>query len=469
MKTTKSVDRFLSAGVLAVSLMSAAAWSAELTLTADKTASGIEESVTVTVNVKNAAPFAHWQVCVKFDGTKLELTAQAAGDFAVFISDSRSLAEINASGEIRSGGFGFADNGGGNGRLGVFTFKVLVQEPTQLTSENKSGSNPFGNVLKTAGGAETLPTVGETLRVNGDSAPKQYVLTATKAGSGDGEITLNPAGGTYNAGAEVTLTATAATGSVFAGWSGAASGTANSATVTMDDNKAVTATFTLQSSDGNGNGDGNGDGNGNGDGESDEGTNGGGSGGGSGGGDGGGSETGGEDANNGGSGGTGGTDGGNETGGEGGVTAPKLEVLNVKKALIRLKFNAAGKDAVVIQGTLPISAGFIVAGKTVIVDIGGIKQEFGLNAKGQANGASERFRLQIKRKKGAVVAQQAKFQLQLKNGDFAQALSAAGLTNADIWKASVTVPVLLTFDGTTYATDASLSYSAKADKTGLAK
>jgi hypothetical protein len=151
------------------------------------------------------------------------------------------------------------------------------------------------------------------------------------------------------------------------------------------------------------------------------------------------------------------------------VTAPKLEVLNVKKALIRLKFNAAGKDAVVIQGTLPISAGFIVAGKTVIVDIGGIKQEFGLNAKGQANGASERFRLQIKRKKGAVVAQQAKFQLQLKNGDFAQVLSAAGLTNADRRKAAVTVPVLITFYGTTYAAEKAMQFSAQADKTGLAK
>jgi hypothetical protein len=159
----------------------------------------------------------------------------------------------------------------------------------------------------------------------------------------------------------------------------------------------------------------------------------------------------------------------NETGGEGGATAPKFEVLNVKKALIRLKFNALGKDAVMLQGTLPIPAGFVCEGKKVNADIGGIKQEFGLNAKGQGNGASERFRLQIKRKKGAVVAQQAKFQLQLKNGEFAQALSAAGLTNADIWKASVTVPVLLTFDGTTYGVDASLSYSAKADKTGLAK
>jgi hypothetical protein len=453
----------MPAATVAWCLLTAAAWSAELTLTADKTTPGMGENLTVAVNGKNAAPFAHWQTFVKFDATKLELTAQAAGDFAVFIPDSRSLAEINASGEIRSGGFGFADNGGGNGRLGVFTFKVLAQAPTQLTSENKSGSNLFGNVLKTAGGAETLPTVGETLRVNGDSAPKQYVLTATKAGSGGGEITLNPVGGTYVAGTEVTLTATAATGSVFAGWSGAASGTANSTTITMDDNKAVTATFTLQSSDG--------DGNGNGDGESDEGINGGGSGGGSGGGggDGGGSETGGEDANNGGSGGTGGTGGGNETGGEGGATAPKFEVLNVKKALIRLKFNAAGKDAVALQGTLPIPAGFIVAGKTVIVDIGGIKREFGLNAKGQANGANERFRLQIKRKKGAVVAQQAKFQLQLKNGDFAQALSAAGFANADRRKTAVTVPVLITFDGMTYAADASLSYSAKADKTGLAK
>ncbi|HEY0796835.1 MAG TPA: hypothetical protein VGD64_13770, partial [Acidisarcina sp.] len=47
----------------------------------------------------------------------------------------------------------------------------------------------------------------------------------------------------YNSGTPVTLSATAATGSTFAGWSGACTGTA-SCQVTMSAAKSVTATFT---------------------------------------------------------------------------------------------------------------------------------------------------------------------------------------------------------------------------------
>ncbi|MFN2590153.1 MAG: hypothetical protein ABR518_05240 [Actinomycetota bacterium] len=41
----------------------------------------------------------------------------------------------------------------------------------------------------------------------------------------------------------MTLTATAASGSTFTGWSGACSGTAATCTVTMDAAKTATATF----------------------------------------------------------------------------------------------------------------------------------------------------------------------------------------------------------------------------------
>ena len=48
----------------------------------------------------------------------------------------------------------------------------------------------------------------------------------------------------YLSGSMVQLTATADPGWTFAGWSGALSGTTNPASVLMDSNKAVTATFT---------------------------------------------------------------------------------------------------------------------------------------------------------------------------------------------------------------------------------
>lgn len=85
----------------------------------------------------------------------------------------------------------------------------------------------------------------------------QYTLNVNKAGSGSGTVsgTGIACGGdcseTYNAGTQVTLTATAASGSTFAGWSGACSGTGSCA-LTMNSSKTVTATFNTSSSGGQG-------------------------------------------------------------------------------------------------------------------------------------------------------------------------------------------------------------------------
>jgi uncharacterized repeat protein (TIGR02543 family) len=77
-----------------------------------------------------------------------------------------------------------------------------------------------------------------------------FALSVTKAGTGAGTVTSSPAGincGTtcsanYSSGASVTLTPTAASGSTFAGWSGACTGT-GACTVSMTAARSVTATF----------------------------------------------------------------------------------------------------------------------------------------------------------------------------------------------------------------------------------
>jgi uncharacterized repeat protein (TIGR02543 family) len=73
------------------------------------------------------------------------------------------------------------------------------------------------------------------------AAPPQYTLTTNTVGNGS--IALNPAGGTYDAGTVVTLTATPDSGWQFDGWSGDLSGSTNPTTITMNSNKSVTATF----------------------------------------------------------------------------------------------------------------------------------------------------------------------------------------------------------------------------------
>jgi RHS repeat-associated protein len=82
-------------------------------------------------------------------------------------------------------------------------------------------------------------------------APAQYALTVTKAGTGTGTVNSTPAGincGTACSanmanGASVTLTATADTGFVFQGWTGACTGLTNPCTVAMNAVKSITATF----------------------------------------------------------------------------------------------------------------------------------------------------------------------------------------------------------------------------------
>jgi photosystem II stability/assembly factor-like uncharacterized protein len=78
----------------------------------------------------------------------------------------------------------------------------------------------------------------------------KFALTVSEAGTGTGTVSSSPTGiscpstcsANFNSGTVVTLTAAAGTGSTFAGWSGACTGTGN-CSVTMSAAKAATATF----------------------------------------------------------------------------------------------------------------------------------------------------------------------------------------------------------------------------------
>ena len=72
----------------------------------------------------------------------------------------------------------------------------------------------------------------------------QYTLTVDVTGSGSVPKVPNQA--TYPSGTPVQLTATADPGWSFSGWSGDLTGSANPATIAVDGNKTVTATFTIK-------------------------------------------------------------------------------------------------------------------------------------------------------------------------------------------------------------------------------
>ena len=76
---------------------------------------------------------------------------------------------------------------------------------------------------------------------------KQYTLVTATVGNG--VVSLEPAGGLYDAGTVVTATAVPDGHWDFTSWSGDVGGATNPVTVTIDAGKAVTATFTIKQYD----------------------------------------------------------------------------------------------------------------------------------------------------------------------------------------------------------------------------
>ena len=93
---------------------------------------------------------------------------------------------------------------------------------------------------------------GAVREAAGTPPPPTHLLTVSRAGNGAGAVTSAPAGidcgsacaHAYPGGTTVTLTATAAPGSHFAGWSGGCVGT-GACVVTLSADAGVTATFTM--------------------------------------------------------------------------------------------------------------------------------------------------------------------------------------------------------------------------------
>jgi endoglucanase len=125
-----------------------------------------------------------------------------------------------------------------------------------LTPAAASGSTFAGwtGACTGTGACTVSMTAARAVTATFNSSATTFALTVTKAGSGAGTVTSSPAGvncGTtcsanFASGTSVTLTAAATSGSTFAGWGGACSGT-GTCTVTVTAASAVTATFSAAS------------------------------------------------------------------------------------------------------------------------------------------------------------------------------------------------------------------------------
>ncbi len=211
-------------------------------------------SYTTSVNVGNATSY-----------TLSDLTSGTTYYFAVSAYDS-SNAESGYSNEVSynsgssctysiSPSSASFTSSGGTGTITVtassgcaWSASTGVSWATISSGASGTGSGTVSySVAANTGSARTaaFTVAGKTFSIS-QAAPTStptYTLTVTRTGTGTGTVTTSPSGTTFASGTAVTLTAAPDSNSVFAGWSGACSGTSTTCSVTMTGNTSVTATF----------------------------------------------------------------------------------------------------------------------------------------------------------------------------------------------------------------------------------
>jgi uncharacterized repeat protein (TIGR02543 family) len=115
---------------------------------------------------------------------------------------------------------------------------VLVNPTGTAYTVSLSGQYKNLNGATVSGSYVVSAYTGEVLMTTTQS---QYSLSVSTVGSGS--VTKSPNQASYASGSVVQLTAVPASGYTFGGWSGDLTGTTNPASITMNGNKAVTATF----------------------------------------------------------------------------------------------------------------------------------------------------------------------------------------------------------------------------------
>src|SRR5262245_31426540 len=175
--------------------------------------------------------------------------SQGAPEAAATRTDTSGADSISTSITTRSANAWVVDVVG-SGNSGSFTPGSGQTERTDIAASGMTGATSSKPVA-TAGtttmswahsGANRLAHTLVSLASSGGGTVGPFTLTTSVSGSGT--IAPNPNAATYPAGTVVTLTATAAAGFTFAGWSGDLSGASNPNQIVMNADRSVTANFT---------------------------------------------------------------------------------------------------------------------------------------------------------------------------------------------------------------------------------
>lgn len=192
--------------------------------------------ITLTANAAGGSAFSAWGGACS--GSTITCTVTIAGNTTVTATFVRASTYTLTTGK----------NGTGTGAISVNPVGSAYPAGTvvTVTATPASGSAVAGwsggGCSGTATTCQVTMTANQAVLVTFNST-LVYNLAVNTLGSGTGTVAVNPVATTYLPGASVILTASAASGTVFAGWSGACTGTALTCTITMNANKVVGATF----------------------------------------------------------------------------------------------------------------------------------------------------------------------------------------------------------------------------------
>jgi VCBS repeat-containing protein len=157
----------------------------------------------------------------------------------------RSVPHTPGSGYIERVEIFHGGSGGSAAGLAVVDKTVAVAGAVTLngTFNNNVDWAVAGIELKRAGGSsQSAATSLASNSLAAETALQQHTLSVNSLGSGS--VEWDSARDFYNEGTEITLTANPETGWEFSGWGGDLTGKANPATITMNSDKHVIATFT---------------------------------------------------------------------------------------------------------------------------------------------------------------------------------------------------------------------------------
>jgi uncharacterized repeat protein (TIGR02543 family) len=193
--------------------------------------SGVQ--VTLTASPASGYTFDHWSG--NASGTTSGITIAMDSDKSVTANFKTIAQTYTLTTSVSPPGAGSVSPPGGEYESGVQV--TLTASPASgYTFDHWSGS-----ASGTTSGITITMDSDKSVTANFKTITQPCTLTTNIDPPGAGSV--SPSGGEYESGVQVTLTASPASGYTFDHWSGSASGTTSTITITMDSDQSLTAHF----------------------------------------------------------------------------------------------------------------------------------------------------------------------------------------------------------------------------------